>query len=104
MADITDKPWDGDAARYQPDEWKRATLLDTGVGARDSKDRYKLPVREPDGTLNRNALGPATAALAGARGEVQATPAQKRSAAKKLLGLYREAQEEAPASLKRIAG
>lgn len=103
MADISDKPWDGDAARFEPDEWKRSCVLDTGVGDPDAKERYKLPVREPDGTLNRNALGPA-AALAGARGGVQVGPDAKRKAAKALIGLYRDAKEEAPASLKRIAG
>jgi hypothetical protein len=101
---VTNTPWDGSAARYTPEQWKRATLIDTGEGDPASKDRYKLPVYEPNGDLNQNALGAAAGALNGARGKgVQAPPAAKKAAAKKLIGLYRQAKMDPPDSLKSLA-
>lgn len=91
-------------ADYSLEQWRRACLIDTGQGDPDSKDRYKLPVREPDGTLNRNGVhaaagGPGVGAVTGV------TPDKKRAAARKLVGLYRnELNEEPPASLLRLAG
>lgn len=104
-ASVSDRPWDGSAARFTPEQWRRSCLLDTGVGDPDSKSRYKLPVREPDGTLNRTACHAAAAALAGGRGGVQATPEQKTSAKRKLAELYRnELNEDPPSSLSERIG
>lgn len=104
MADeFSDAPWDGSAARFTPAQWKAATLIDTGAGAPDAKSRYKLPVREPGGAVNRNAVHAAAAALAGGRGGVQASASAKRSAARKLIGLYRQMNEDVPPSLQRMA-
>jgi hypothetical protein len=64
----------------------------------------KLPVREPDGTLNKNGVHAAAAALAGARGGVDAPLTEKRKAARKLLALYRKLEEEPPASIQKLAG
>jgi hypothetical protein len=63
-----------------------------------------LAVREPDGTLNRNGVHAAAAALAGARQSLQAPPDKKKAAARKLISLYREMDETAPESTYRIAG
>ena len=103
MATFSDAAWDGDAARFTPEQWRASTLIDTGEGAPDSKDRYKLPVKEPSGAVNRNAVHAAAAALAGGRGGVDAPPAAKKSAARKLVRLYAEMKEDAPPSLKRMA-
>lgn len=99
----TNKPWDGSESRFTIEEWKRSTLIDTGAGDPNTKARYKLPVREPNGDLNANALGAAAASLNGARGGVKASPAQKKAAARKLLGYYRQADMNPPASLKTLA-
>lgn len=92
---LSTKPW-GD---IQPTDYADAAdycgacLVNTNEGppARWSKGACHLPVREPKamgGMANRNALGAAAAALAGARGGVQLSPEQKRQAARDLVRLY----------------
>lgn len=102
---VTDRQWDGSAGRFNAEQWRRSTLIDTGEGGTDSKARYKLPVREPDGTINRNAVAAAAAALAGARGGIEATDAQKRSAARSLVRIYRsDLDQDPPEGLLQLAG
>ena len=105
MADsLSSAPWDGSASRFTPEQWRASCLVDTGEGDPDAKSRYKLPVREPSGAVNRAALGAAAAALAGGRGGgVQISPAQKKTAARKLAGLYRKFDLPVPDSLARMA-
>lgn len=104
-AAVSDKPWsDFSAADYTPQQWKRACLIDTGTGDPDSKDRYKLPIREPDGTVNRNAVHAAASVLAGGRGGVQASSADKAKAARALISAYRQLGETPPDSLTSAAG
>jgi HK97 family phage prohead protease len=102
-AKATDTAWDGSAARFSPQQWARACLIDTGEGDTASKARYKLPVKEPDGMVNRNAVHAAVAALAGGRGGVDASAEQKASAARALVRMYGEMDEEAPESVRRMA-
>jgi HK97 family phage prohead protease len=92
------------AADYTPEQWRRACLIDTGQGEVDSKGRYKLPVREPSGALNVGGVHAAAGALAGARGGVQVSPDQRKAAARKLIRLYGEIGEEAPDSVRSLAG
>lgn len=102
---VSDKPWSSfTAADYSVEQWHRACLIHLHSGSAESKSECKLPVREPSGVLNRNALGAAAAVLAGARGGVQAPAPAKRAAARRLTSLYREADMEPPDSLKRLAG
>lgn len=83
---VSTKPWgDITQADYTPAEWAQACLIDTKQGAEDSKARYKLPVREPDGTLNRYGC----AAAASRIDQVDEPEGVKRAAALKLLALYR---------------
>lgn len=103
MAGMTNRPWDGSASRFTIQQWRASCLIDTGVGDPDTKGRYKLPVQEPDGTLNTNAMHAAAAALVGGRGGVQASPAAKKAAARKLVRLYGQANETPPPSLKNMA-
>src|ERR1051326_3325594 len=46
-AKTTDEPWDGAASRFDDDQWKRSCVVDTGEGD-TAKERYKVPIREPD--------------------------------------------------------
>lgn len=102
---ISTRPWGAiSEADYTLAEWHRACLIHLHEGPPTAKSQCKLPVREPDGTLNRNGIHAAAAALAGARGGVQAPPEQKRRAARALLRLYRTLDEEPPASLRALAG
>jgi hypothetical protein len=50
---------------YSIEQWRRATLIHPSEQS-DNKSDYKLPVREPNGQLNRNGVHAAAAALAGA--------------------------------------
>ncbi|MCL6431482.1 MAG: hypothetical protein K6V36_11590 [Anaerolineae bacterium] len=81
-----------------------ACLIDMNEpGAEKVKARCKLPIREPGGTYNRNAIHAAAAVLAGARGGVDVPPEEKRKAARKLIRLCSEMEEEPPESLRRLA-
>lgn len=100
-AKVSDKPWsDFSAADYTPAQYHRACLIHThGPGVPDDKEHCKLPVREPDGTLNKNGVHAAAGALAGARGGVDASPAQKAKAAASLRGYYLTIGDPPPDSL-----
>lgn len=102
---VSDKPWSNfSQADYSIDQWKRACVVDTGQGDPSSKQRYKVPVREPDGTLNRNGVH----AAAGGHGisQVQGiSPSARKTAARKLVDFYEnDLKEEPPPSLETLAG
>ena len=104
---VSDKPWsDFTAADYTPEQWVRACLIDTGDGNATAKSRYKLPVREPDGTINRAGVHAAAVALSGARGGgMNATAEQMMAAAKKLVTIYKtDLSEDPPSTLAKMAG
>jgi uncharacterized protein len=98
----SDTPWSNfTPSDYSQLQWKRACLIDTEQGAPDSKDRFKLPVREPSGVVNRNGVHAAAARI----GQVDGvTSEQRAAAAQKLESLYRvELAETPPDSLTNIA-
>lgn len=98
-AAVSDRPWsDFTAADYNDEQWERACILDRGEGD-TAKQRWALPIREPDGTLNRNGVHAAAAALAGARGGVDAPADAKEAAAGRLRSAYRDLGEDPPDSL-----
>lgn len=105
---ISNRPWSaptvgdfgGDPARYCS-----ACLMDLNPAGGDKvAANCKLPVKEPNGDVNANALRAASAALAGARGGVQAPAEAKRAAARKLVTMMRSAQMTPGQSLTRMAG
>jgi len=82
-----------------------ACLIDLNEpGTQKIKGKCKLPVKEPGGQYNANAIHAAAAVLAGARGGVDAPPEEKRAAARQLIRLYGEMNETPPDSLRRLAG
>lgn len=96
---ITSGGWDGDLARFTDEQYVDACLIDRG-GETPSKQRCSLPVLEPDGTLNTNAMGAAAAVLAGTRARLSGVSNDlKVAAARKLIRYYRLADVEPPASL-----
>lgn len=104
MAKVSTKPWGQfKESDYTLEQWHRACLIHLHQGKPTAKAQCKLPVREPDGTLNRNGVIAAAAALAGARGGVKAPPEQKRKAARALVRLYRQLKMQSPESLRRMA-
>ena len=90
---IVRKPWDGSASRFDDDEWKASCILDRGESFDTAKTRYAMPVLEPNGDLNVNALGAAAARLNQVQG------GSKPAAARKLIRYYRQADMEPPASV-----
>jgi HK97 family phage prohead protease len=101
---ISKKPWDGSASRFTDEQYQRSTLL-CRPGDEPPKTRCSLPVLEPDGALNINALGAAAAALSGARTPLAgATRDLKAKAARRLLRYYGSAGLDPPPSLRALAG
>lgn len=103
---FSDKPWGSisDSDYKDAASFCSACLIDTNPSGQEKvKSNCKLPIKEPSGVYNRNAIRAAVAVLAGARGGVQAPSQEKRAAARKLLRLYAEMEEEPPVSLKRLA-
>lgn len=108
---VSDKPWSSISQADYADavDYANSCLINDNTGPEKdwTKDKAKLPVREPasmGGKLNRNACHTAAAVLAGGMGGVQATPEEKRAAAKLLLRYYRNwLKETPPASLKQLA-
>lgn len=98
---VSDKPWgEFSQADYSPAQWQRACLIDTGEGSPESKDRYKLPVLEPSGVLNRNGVHAAAARI----GQVEGVSADLKAAgARKLSRYYHEMGEQVPDSVDRLA-
>lgn len=106
MADsVSNKPWGQfSPSDYTDAQYQRACLIDRG-GSGSAKERCSLPVREPDGTLNSNGVHAAAAALAGAHGGLKnVSPAAKRSAARKLVSLYKQIGDTPPPSITSLAG
>lgn len=97
---VSEKPWsDYTAADYSIEQWHAACLIHQHEGAPTSKGQCKLPVKTPNGTLSRAGVHAAAAALAGARGGVNASSSEKAAAAKALVRYYGQLNEEPPPSL-----
>lgn len=95
---IVDKKWDGSASRY-PDtpSYCDASLINNNTGERGTwiQANCKLPVKEPNGDINVNAVHAAAAALAGARNELEGVaPADKKNAARALVKIYGQMQAD----------
>lgn len=100
---VSNTPWSNfSESDYNLQQWIKACLIHPDKPSK-AKEDYKLPVREPDGTLNKNGIFAAASALAGGRGGVSASDAQKKQAAVKLMGLYVTIGEDAPTSIEKLA-
>lgn len=99
MRAVTRKPWDGSPTRFTDEEYQASCLIDRG-GDAPVKERCSLPVLEPNGDLNTNALGAAAARL----NQVVAPSAMKAQAARKLIRYYRMAQMTPPPRVTMMAG
>jgi hypothetical protein len=101
LAHISEASWSNyTKADYTLGQWHAACLIHTHDGEVTSKSQCKLPVKTPDGTLNRNGVHAAAAALAGARGGLSGVSAdQKKKAGNALKRYYSQLDEEPPESL-----
>lgn len=96
---VTRKPWDGSAARFTDDEYAKSCLICRGASDSPKQD-CSLPVLEPNGDLNVNAMMSAAGRLNQTQG---LTPAQKAAAARKLRSYYTQAQMEPSAMITMMA-
>ena len=72
--------WAGsDPGNYSDAQWIKACVLDTGTGT--PKSRYKLPIRTPEGGLDKQGVQSAMRLISHVKG---ATPAQLGTAARAL--------------------
>jgi HK97 family phage prohead protease len=98
---ITDKPWDGSAGRFTDQEYERSCVLDRKACGGDMADappktRCSLPIKEPNGDLNRNGVH----AAAGRIGSVtNACPEAISSAKASLRSAYKQLGETPPPSI-----
>jgi hypothetical protein len=100
MKNVSTQPWsDFKESDYTLEQWHNACLIHQHTGAPTSKAQCKLPVKTPNGTLNSNAVFAAAAALAGARGGVDATSEEKAKAKKALVGYYNKLNKPLPSFL-----
>lgn len=96
MPKVSDSPWTKfSKADYSVEQWHRACLIHDHEGAATSKDQCQLPVREPDGTLNRAGVHAAETALSG-KGLKIGVPARI-TANKAMKGYYTQLGEKPPA-------
>lgn len=103
---VSTRPWDGSPARFPtPAAYCASCLVDMNeAGAEKAAAKCKLPVKEPGGAVNANAMRAAAAALSGARGGVDMPPDMKRMAARKLMRMMGEAGMTPPDAMRRMAG
>lgn len=101
-ASVSDTAWsEFSESDYSIEQWRRACLIGPDSPS-ESKSDYKLPVREPSGTLNRNGCHAAASRIGQVSG---VSDDAKKAAAKKLVGLYRgQLDEDPPQSLLTLAG
>jgi hypothetical protein len=95
---VSDTLWSQfSASDYTPVQWAKACLIDTEQGTPEQRDRYQVPVLEPSGAVNRNAVHAAAARLE----QMQGLSAEKKAfAARSLVVLFRsELGEDAPDGL-----
>jgi hypothetical protein len=92
---ISEAAWDGAASRFTDEEWVRSTVVDRGESFSTPKERYAVPILEPNGDLNRAAVHNAAARI----NQVDAPEAAITSGERKLVAAYRRLDEEPPESL-----
>lgn len=87
---VSEKSWDGSASRFTPEQWHNSCILHTHEGAPTGKSQCKLPIKEPDGTINRAAVHAAAARF----NQVDAPSEAKQKAKAALRGAYKQIGEE----------
>lgn len=101
---VSNRRWsDFAVGDYTGQQWKAACLVDRGVGDPDSKGRYAVPVREPNGDINRQAV--LALAKGGGAGMAGLTDAQIKTAGRRLVRIMKDdLQMDPPEQLLNLAG
>lgn len=103
VRNVTRKPWDATITRFEDSEFQRSCLIDRG-GDLPVKERCSLPILEPNGDVNTNALVAASQVLSGARGGLKhVSLEQKAAAARKLIRYLAQTDLEPSPSLRKVA-
>jgi len=90
---VSDAPWQFSQSDYSPQQWREASLIDTEVGAAESKTRYQLRYKDPNGEVNRMGVYEAANLI----NQVQGISAEKKAiAARTLVSVYRNDLGETP--------
>jgi len=99
---FTNVPWDSPESRLSASDFCKVCIVDLNApGETKVKGKCYLPLRSsPGAPYNKNAIRNAMARL----NQVQIPPAERRKAARKLVGLAGEAGIEVGASVRRVAG
>lgn len=98
---VVDKPWDGSAGRFTDEQYERSAVLDRKVcggewADKPPKTRCSLPIKEPNGDINKQGVHAAAARI----GQVKdACDAAMASAKSKLRSAYKTIGEDVPPSL-----
>ncbi len=87
---IVNTPWDGSESRWDTAEsYCSSCLIDENPSGKPKvKGLCKLPVKEPNGDLNANAVRNAAARI----NQVDASPAAKKAAMSRLMALKKQAK------------
>jgi len=99
---IVTKPWSGAASRFTDEEYRRSCLI-CEPNCTTPKSCCHLPVKEPNGDINKNALSSALGAINGARSPMKISASLKKSALSKLRGYYKQAGMDMKAANSYIA-
>jgi hypothetical protein len=92
---VSEKPWDGSASRFTPEQWYASCVLHRSSDKANKSD-HSLPIKEPGGALSRAGVH----AAAGRVNQTSATPEQKNAAKAKLRSAYSTLGEDPPDSIK----
>jgi 2'-5' RNA ligase len=91
---VSDKPWNGSASRFTPEQWKSSCILHKCEGM--EKSCHSLPIKEPGGELSRSGVHAAASRIGSVTG---ASDAQVASAKSALRSAYKSLGEDVPDSL-----
>ena len=95
LSHVSEKEWSAySAADYTIEQWHNACLIHQHTGPPTSKNQCKLPVKTPNGAVNRNGVHAALAALHGARTPINASSQEKARAESRLRTLYSQMGEK----------
>lgn len=92
---FSEAPWNFTQADYSPEQWKAACLVRGG----DDKADNKLPIKEPNGTINVNGI----AAAAGRLNQLDVSSEERASAANHLKDLYQRMRKDVPAEVEKLS-
>lgn len=98
---FSNTPWSNfTQSDYTPEQWRDACLVHLSDGGNE-KEAYKLPIKEPSGKINWNAVQAAASRIDQLK-DISAS--QITRAAKTLMSLYRQAGKSAPPNIRKAAG